>query len=412
MTLVRTPSRTCTPERWERANRLLIRKALAEFAHERLLTPGARADGERRPLRRPQRRRPDPIPLRRHGRSPSTTGRSTPTRITRHRDGGRTPARRPGLLHRAARRPRPERRDPAGLPGGDLLHPRRHRATSSPSRRSSAAELADADFQAIETGHDRGPPLLRRQQRPARLRRRTSTSRTPPRPASPVRLVWLAAHRDHADVHRRRRPRATTTLLCGELGEDDPATASRPTLPRPGPRPGRLPPHPRPPVAVVEQARRSPSPPRSPSSTWSASGEGDDEYLAQQSIRTFFNATDPEKHYVKTALSVLNMGFMRGPFGRVHGGDPGHQRLARRTDRRATRCCASRACRSSASAPPSATATGSTRPPPTKDSPYRKMLAALWRESPVPAPGSRRAAGHHGLAAARRPRRARPSRPR
>lgn len=26
-------------ERWEKANRLLVRKALAEFAHERLITP-------------------------------------------------------------------------------------------------------------------------------------------------------------------------------------------------------------------------------------------------------------------------------------------------------------------------------------------------------------------------------------
>ncbi len=41
-------------------------------------------------------------------------------------------------------------------------------------------------------------------------------------------------------------------------------------------------------------------------------GEGDDEYLAQQSIRTFFNTSHPEKRYVKTALSVLDMGFMRG----------------------------------------------------------------------------------------------------
>ncbi|MET7656432.1 IucA/IucC family siderophore biosynthesis protein, partial [Streptomyces sp. NPDC005486] len=28
-----------SPERWETANRLLVRKALAEFAHERLITP-------------------------------------------------------------------------------------------------------------------------------------------------------------------------------------------------------------------------------------------------------------------------------------------------------------------------------------------------------------------------------------
>lgn len=28
-----------SPERWDQANRLLVRKALAEFAHERLITP-------------------------------------------------------------------------------------------------------------------------------------------------------------------------------------------------------------------------------------------------------------------------------------------------------------------------------------------------------------------------------------
>ncbi|KOC87643.1 GNAT family N-acetyltransferase [Winslowiella iniecta] len=41
-------------------------------------------------------------------------------------------------------------------------------------------------------------------------------------------------------------------------------------------------------------------------------GAGDDQYQAQQSIRTFFNRSQPNKRYVKTALSVLNMGFMRG----------------------------------------------------------------------------------------------------
>ena len=41
-------------------------------------------------------------------------------------------------------------------------------------------------------------------------------------------------------------------------------------------------------------------------------GYGDDSYQAQQSIRTFFNINNPEKLYVKAALSILNMGFMRG----------------------------------------------------------------------------------------------------
>ena len=38
----------------------------------------------------------------------------------------------------------------------------------------------------------------------------------------------------------------------------------------------------------------------------------DDTYYAQQSIRTFFNATHPEKHYVKTSLSILNTTLYRG----------------------------------------------------------------------------------------------------
>ncbi len=41
-------------------------------------------------------------------------------------------------------------------------------------------------------------------------------------------------------------------------------------------------------------------------------GEAPDDYRAQQSIRTFFNAARPERHYVKTALSIQNMGFLRG----------------------------------------------------------------------------------------------------
>ncbi len=41
-------------------------------------------------------------------------------------------------------------------------------------------------------------------------------------------------------------------------------------------------------------------------------GYGPDQYLAQQSIRTLFNTSNPNKFYTKTALSILNMGFMRG----------------------------------------------------------------------------------------------------
>ncbi|WP_172826796.1 IucA/IucC family siderophore biosynthesis protein [Flammeovirga sp. SJP92] len=41
-------------------------------------------------------------------------------------------------------------------------------------------------------------------------------------------------------------------------------------------------------------------------------GEGADTYQPQQSTRTLFNKSYPEKFYVKTALSIQNMGFLRG----------------------------------------------------------------------------------------------------
>lgn len=41
-------------------------------------------------------------------------------------------------------------------------------------------------------------------------------------------------------------------------------------------------------------------------------GEGNDYYSAQQSIRTLYNESNPNKMYTKTALSILNMGFLRG----------------------------------------------------------------------------------------------------
>lgn len=40
-------------------------------------------------------------------------------------------------------------------------------------------------------------------------------------------------------------------------------------------------------------------------------GLGDDNYLSQQSVRTLYNVSHPEKCYVKTALSVINTGFIR-----------------------------------------------------------------------------------------------------
>jgi len=41
-------------------------------------------------------------------------------------------------------------------------------------------------------------------------------------------------------------------------------------------------------------------------------GAGEDLYAPQQSIRTFYNTSQPNKHYVKTAISILSTGNIRG----------------------------------------------------------------------------------------------------
>ncbi|WP_285318590.1 IucA/IucC family siderophore biosynthesis protein [Pseudarthrobacter sp. lyk4-40-TYG-27] len=112
-------------------------------------------------------------------------------------------------------------------------------------------------------------------------------------------------------------------------------------------------------------------------------GTGTDQYQAQQSIRTFFNTAAPAKHYVKTALSVLNMGFMRGLspqymkatpaindwLRELIGSDPALQRRGFTMIGEVAAVGYHNPHYEAGSA---------------EGSPYRKMLSALWRESPLP----------------------------
>ncbi len=112
-------------------------------------------------------------------------------------------------------------------------------------------------------------------------------------------------------------------------------------------------------------------------------GTGADAYQAQQSIRTFFNTTEPQKAYVKTAMSVLNMGFMRGLSPQYMKATPAIndwlQDLIGKDQELQDRGLAM--IRETAAIGyhnryyEAASAKGSA---------YRKMLSALWRESPLP----------------------------
>jgi siderophore synthetase component len=112
-------------------------------------------------------------------------------------------------------------------------------------------------------------------------------------------------------------------------------------------------------------------------------GVGVDRYQAQQSIRTFFNLDMPQRCYVKTALSVLNMGFMRGlsPQYMEHTpaindwlqhlvqNDPQLQNVRFAILREVAAVGYHNRYYEAASP---------------VGSPYQKMLSALWRESPLP----------------------------
>ncbi|YCK79456.1 IucA/IucC family siderophore biosynthesis protein [Arthrobacter sp. D3-16] len=112
-------------------------------------------------------------------------------------------------------------------------------------------------------------------------------------------------------------------------------------------------------------------------------GTGTDIYQAQQSIRTFFNTSAPERHYVKTAMSVLNMGFMRGLSPQYMKATPAINDWLRNLIES-----------DSALQARGFTMIGETaaigyhnrnyEAGSANGSPYRKMLSALWRESPLP----------------------------
>ncbi|MET9866647.1 IucA/IucC family siderophore biosynthesis protein [Streptomyces sp. NPDC006386] len=363
-----------SPHRWARANRLLIRKALAEFAHERLITPEATGEGT--------------YVVRSDDGLTRYTFAATvraldhwqvdAESITRHRDGAELPL--------AALDFFIELQKSLGL--SDSILPVYLEEISSTlsgtcykltKPKTTAAELARADFQTIETSMTEGHPCFVANNGRLGFGIHEYLSYAP-ETASPVRLVWLAAHRSRAaftagvgieyeSFLREELGAETVERFHAVLRDQDLDPADYLLIPvHPWQWWNKLTV-----TFAAEVARKH----------LVCLGEGDDEYLAQQSIRTFFNRTSPEKHYVKTALSVINMGFMRGLsaaymeatpaindwLAQLIEGDPvlkstglsiireraavgyRHLEYEQATDRY---------------------------------SPYRKMLAALWRESPVP----------------------------
>ncbi|MFE0177598.1 IucA/IucC family protein [Streptomyces sp. NPDC059002] len=362
-----------TPERWATANRLLIRKALAEFAHERLLTPEPLGDGGY------VIRSDDALTRYRFSARVLRLDhwQIDAESITRHRDGTELPLNSLEFFT--------ELRGALGL--SDAMLPVYLEEISSTlsgicykltKPAIPAAELSRSGFQEIETGMTEGHPCFVANNGRLGFGVHEYLSYAP-ETASPVRLVWLAARRDRA-AFTAGAGLDYESFLRAELGE---ATLDRfdRVLRTQGLEPAEyllIPAHPwqwwnkLSVTFAAEVAQRH----------LVCLGEGDDEYLAQQSIRTFFNSTAPAKHYVKTALSVINMGFMRGLSAAYMEATPAindwlagvieNDETLRGTGLTIIRERAAVGYRHLEYE----AATD-------RYSPYRKMLAALWRESPV-----------------------------
>ncbi|MGW1030827.1 IucA/IucC family protein [Streptomyces antibioticus] len=362
-----------TPERWERANRLLIRKALAEFAHERLISP--QRDGEEYVVRSD-----DGLTAYRYTavRRALDHWQVDADSITRVRAGAELPL--------AALDFFIELKESLHL-SDEILPVYLEEISSTLSGTCyklakpevTSAELAHGDFQAVETGMTEGHPCFVANNGRLGFGVHEYLAYAP-ETANPVRLVWLAAHRSRA-AFTAGVGIDYESFVREELGE---ATVERfaTVLRAQGLDPADyllIPVHPwqwwnkLSVTFAAEVARRH----------LVCLGEGDDEYLAQQSIRTFFNASHPEKHYVKTALSVLNMGFMRGLSAAYMEATPAiNDWLAQLIENDPVLKA------SGLSIIRERAAVGyrhlEYEAATDRYSPYRKMLAALWRESPVP----------------------------
>ncbi|GAC01173.1 putative siderophore biosynthesis protein [Gordonia namibiensis NBRC 108229] len=245
-------------------------------------------------------------------------------------------------------------------------------------RRITATDLAHADFQTIEKTMTEGHPCI--VANAGRLGfSADDIDRYAPEVGNHFRLVWVAARREDCDV-------ATVTgvdydaMLVDELGTETLAEFDA-VLRESGCEPDDyryMPVHP---WQWTEKVRK----------LYSADladrrivfvGESPDLYQAQQSIRTVFNATTPTRHYVKGALSIVNMGFTRGMSADYMRTTPLINNWVRglvADDPYLAAIGFEMIFEVAAIGYRSPTFTPITQP----GSEYRKILSALWRQSPV-----------------------------
>lgn len=292
-----------TGDNWAQANRMLIRKAISEFAHEKLVTPvenGAGCytlavpGGEAHYQFRAERLALD------HWNIDAAS-------LLKQENG------RPLTLD--ALQFIVEFNQQIGIPQALLAtYMEEISSTLSSSvyklqkQNPDAQALVHADFQTIEAAMTEGHPCFVANNGRIGFDARDYLAFAP-EAAAPVQLIWVAVHQRNAHFSSLSTL-SYEQLMRDELGAETLARFTEQLSAR-GLNADEyilMPVHPWQwqnkllTVFAADIAQQD--------IVWL--GEGDDRYQAQQSIRTFFNRSQPAKRYVKTALSVLNMGFMRG----------------------------------------------------------------------------------------------------
>ncbi|WP_158784839.1 GNAT family N-acetyltransferase [Pantoea sp. BAV 3049] len=360
-------------DNWAQANRMLIRKAIAEFSHELIITPTELADG-RFAVAAPVGEADYKFKARRLALDHWEIDADS---LIKQENGHSLPLDALQFIVEFSQQ--------IGIPQ-NLLATYMEEITSTlcssvfklQKNNPDSAALVKADFQTVEASMTEGHPCFVANNGRIGFDARDYLAFAP-EAATPVNLVWVAVHLRNAHFSSLSNL-DYEQLMRDELGQPVVDSFNN-KLAELGVSPDDylfMPVHPWQwqnkllTVFAPDIANRD--------IVWL--GTGDDQYQAQQSIRTFFNRSQPDKRYVKTALSVLNMGFMRGlsPYymattpainewlEELVAKDPWLQRCDFRILREVAAVGYHNRYYEKAI---------------TGDSAYKKMFAALWRDNPV-----------------------------
>ena len=363
-----------TPDTMARAHRDLVAKAIAEFTHERLLSPEAHPDPGVDGWRLDLGRSAYTFTARRH---PLEHWVVDPASIARTVDGEETAVDAQDFVV--------DCNDALGIPDHllpvyleEIASTLASAAWKLTHHQLSSADLVHADHQAIEAAMTEGHPGF------VACNGRIGWgvddyAAYAPETGADVRLHWVAVRRDEAQLSLSDG-RTEDEHYLAELGEDVLVDFEKRLRDR-GLDPVDylyLPVHPwqwtnRLAVTFAPDVARQALVPL---------GEVDAAHRAQQSIRTFFPVDHPERSYVKVALAIQNMGFLRGLSPAYMAATPAindwvAELVAGDEELAATGFSVLRE-----HAAIGWTGDAYHRLPVT--SAHRKMVAALWRESPVP----------------------------